>query len=116
MLSKKAQYAFHALSFLVEYADQGPVLISKIAEEKGISQKFLEAILLELKRGGILGSKKGKGGGYYLIKAPNEVPLARAVSVPPGLFLAQASRSAIRLKLACLSCLFCSLASWPAGS
>ena len=61
MLSKKAQYAFHALSYLVERADEGPVLISKIAEEKGISQKFLEAILLELKRGGILGSKKGKG-------------------------------------------------------
>ena len=62
MLSKKAQYAFHALSYRVERVDEGPVLISKIAEEKGIFQKFLEAILLELKRGGILGSKKGKGG------------------------------------------------------
>lgn len=84
MLSKKAQYAFHALSYLVERAEEGPVLISKIAEEKGISQKFLEAILLELKRGGILGSKKGKGGGYYLIKAPNEVPLARVIRLIDG--------------------------------
>lgn len=84
MLSKKAQYAFHALTYLVEHAEQGPTLISTIASEKGISQKFLEAILLELKRGGILGSKKGKGGGYYLIKDPKEVPLARVIRLIDG--------------------------------
>ena len=84
MLSKKAQYAFHALTYLVEQVERGPVLISEIAQEKQISQKFLEAILLELKRGGILGSKKGKGGGYYLIKPPEEVTLARVIRLIDG--------------------------------
>lgn len=84
MLSKKAQYAFHALSYLVEKKEDGPVLISAIAKEKNISQKFLEAILLELKRGGLLGSKKGKGGGYYLIKPPAEVSLARVIRLIDG--------------------------------
>ncbi|MCH2199718.1 MAG: Rrf2 family transcriptional regulator [Flavobacteriales bacterium] len=84
MLSKKAQYAFHALTYLVEKEGEGPVQISNIAQEKGISLKFLEIILLELKRGGILGSKKGKGGGYYLIKSPKEVPLSKVIRLIDG--------------------------------
>ena len=65
MLSKKSQYALRALSFLVEKKDHGPVLISEIATEKKIPIKFLENILLELKKAEILDSKKGKGGGYF---------------------------------------------------
>ena len=84
MLSKKAQYAFQALTFLMEQEEQTPVLISKIAEEKKISLKFLEQILLEMKKGGVLGSKKGKGGGYYLIKDPKEVPLAKIIRLIDG--------------------------------
>jgi Rrf2 family protein len=84
MLSKKAQYAFHALTYLVENKDRGPILIAEIAQEKHISLKFLEQILLELKRGGVLGSKKGKGGGYYFIKDPSEVPLAKVIRLIDG--------------------------------
>ncbi|MEO0403394.1 MAG: Rrf2 family transcriptional regulator [Bacteroidota bacterium] len=84
MLSKKAQYAFQALTFLMEQEGQSPVLISKIAEERKISLKFLEQILLEMKKGGVLGSKKGKGGGYYLIKNPQEVPLAKIIRLIDG--------------------------------
>ncbi|MGB0423963.1 MAG: RrF2 family transcriptional regulator [Flavobacteriales bacterium] len=84
MLSKKAQYAFQALTFLMEKKDEGPVLISSIAAEKDISLKFLEQILLEMKKGGILASKKGKGGGYYLNKAPNEIPLAKVIRLIDG--------------------------------
>lgn len=83
MLSKKAQYAFQALSFLMEQED-GPTLISTIAKEKNISVKFLEQILLEMRKGGILGSKKGKGGGYYLIKDPKDVPLAKIIRLIDG--------------------------------
>jgi|SRR5690242_15152501 len=84
MLSKKTQYAFHALIYLAEHGEKGPVLISEIAEMKNISLKFLENILLELKNTGILGSKKGKGGGYYLKKPANEIQLARVIRLLDG--------------------------------
>ncbi|GHE65648.1 MULTISPECIES: Rrf2 family transcriptional regulator [Roseivirga] len=84
MLSKKTQYAFHALTYLAENVEKGPVLISEISQERKISLKFLENILLELKKAGVLGSKKGKGGGYYLIKPPEEVKLAKVIRMLDG--------------------------------
>ncbi|KYG85286.1 Rrf2 family transcriptional regulator [Roseivirga seohaensis] len=84
MLSKKTQYAFHALTYLAENQDKGPILISEISEMRKISLKFLENILLELKKSGILGSKKGKGGGYYLIKPPEEIGLAKIIRLLDG--------------------------------
>jgi len=84
MLSKKAKYAMLALVNLAKHQDQGPVLISKIAEEENIPQKFLEAILLDLKKDGTLASKKGKGGGYYLIKSPDEVNMADVMRLFDG--------------------------------
>jgi Rrf2 family protein len=79
MLNKKTQYAFKALEYLAEHRDQGPILISEIAKEKHIPLKFLENILLELKKEGILDSKKGKGGGYFLKLPPSKIPLARII-------------------------------------
>ena len=76
MLSKKSQYAFRALTYLAEKYKEGPVLISDIAKKKNIPLKFLENILLELKLIGILDSKKGKGGGYFLAKSPAKVRVA----------------------------------------
>jgi Rrf2 family protein len=84
MLSKKTKYALHALTYLGKHRAEGTVLIHDIAEEHGISHKFLENILLELKKAGMLGSKKGKGGGYYLIKEPQEIPLSRVIRLLDG--------------------------------
>jgi len=84
LLSKKTQYAFHALTYLAENIDKGPILISEISQERKISLKFLENILLEMKKAGVLGSKKGKGGGYYLIKPPEEVHLAKIIRMLDG--------------------------------
>jgi Rrf2 family protein len=84
MLSNKAQYAFRALTHLVNKYEQGPVLISEIALEKKIPLKFLESILLELKRAGILQSKKGKGGGYYLVNHPSETSVASVIRTVDG--------------------------------
>ena len=84
MLSKKTQYAFRALEMLVQKYEQGPVLISEIARKKKIPLKFLENILLQLKKDGILESKKGKGGGYFLIQKPSKVPVARIIRVVDG--------------------------------
>lgn len=75
MLNKKTQYAIKALTFLAEQ-NKGPILIAEISEKKKIPLKFLENILLELKKTGILESKKGKGGGYFLKVPANKIPLA----------------------------------------
>jgi len=84
MLSQKSQYAFRALTLLVDKYNQGPVLISEIAEKKRIPLKFLENILLELKKAGILESKKGKGGGYYIKEHPSKTPVAKVVRIING--------------------------------
>ena len=73
MLSKKTKYGLKALSYLASQKDRKPVPIAEVAKNENISQKFLESILLTLRKAGILGSKKGKGGGYYLIKDPSVV-------------------------------------------
>lgn len=76
MLSKRSQYALKALSYLTEKNRKGPVLISEIAKKKKIPLKFLENILLELKSMGVVDSKKGKGGGYFMKKDPARVRVA----------------------------------------
>lgn len=84
MISKKTKYALNALLYLARNYQQGPVLIGQIAEEQNIPQKFLESILLSLKNAGILNSKKGRGGGYYLLKSPDEVNLADVMRLFDG--------------------------------
>jgi Rrf2 family protein len=84
MLSHKAQYAFRALTYLVNKYDQGPVLISEISRKKKIPLKFLENILLELKKAGVLESKKGKGGGYYIKDNPSKTSIASVVRIVDG--------------------------------
>jgi len=84
MLSRKAQYAFRALTHLVDQFEKGPVLISEIAAQKHIPIKFLEIILLELKKEGILDSKKGKGGGYFVKEHPSKTTVAKVIRVVDG--------------------------------
>ncbi|HEX7902245.1 MAG TPA: Rrf2 family transcriptional regulator [Chitinophagaceae bacterium] len=84
MLSKKSQYAFKALTYLSEKFNEGPVLISEIAKKKKIPLKFLENILLELKKAGILDSKKGKGGGYFLRQSPEKIKVATVIRLING--------------------------------
>ena len=84
MLSKKSQYALKALSYLVEKQNEGPVLISEISEKKKIPLKFLENILLELKKAAILDSKKGKGGGYFFSVNPRDISLAKIIRLVNG--------------------------------
>lgn len=84
MLSKKTKYGLKALIFIARQDPAVPVLISDISEKERIPKKFLEAILLDLKKFGILGSKKGKGGGYYLMKDPKTVTAATLIRVLDG--------------------------------
>ena len=68
-----------ALIRLTKEMGNGAILISDIAKSEKIPQRYLEAILLDLKKMGILGSKLGKTGGYYLIHKPEEVNLSQVV-------------------------------------
>ncbi|WP_330441875.1 RrF2 family transcriptional regulator [Flavobacterium sp. C4GT6] len=84
MLSKKTKYGLKALIYIAKHSGTEPVLISEISDNERIPKKFLEAILLDLKKHGILGSKKGKGGGYYLLKDPKEITAATLIRVLDG--------------------------------
>ncbi len=84
MLSKKTKYAIKALIFLAKQDISEPALIADIAEKERIPRKFLEAILLELRNHSYLGSKKGKGGGYYLKKKADEIFLVDVVRIMNG--------------------------------
>ena len=84
MISKKTKYAIIALVRLAREYEKGPILIRDIAEEENIPKKFLETILRDLKNNGILASKKGKGGGYYLKKDPSEVNMAQIMRIFDG--------------------------------
>ncbi len=86
MLSQKTKYALKALLLLAEEekAKKAPVLISDLAKRGSMPQKFLEAILLELKNHGVLQSKKGKGGGYSLAKSPDDIKIGAIVRMLEG--------------------------------
>jgi Rrf2 family protein len=85
MLSKKTKYAINALVYLARESKDGePVQISRIAESENIPRKFLEAILLELRHAGMLNSRKGKTGGYYLQKTTEEINIADVMRLFDG--------------------------------
>lgn len=84
MISRKSKYAVIAALNLARHADGEPRLISQIAEEERIPKKFLETILLELKNAGILGSRKGKGGGYHLAKPKGDVTIGSILRIING--------------------------------
>ena len=75
MLSNRGKYATRALLDLTLHYNEGPVLIQDIADRQNIPLRFLEQILLSLKRHGFVESRKGRGGGYLLAKPPEAITL-----------------------------------------
>ena len=85
MLSKKSKYAIKALTCLAKrYESKTLLKIATISEEEKIPRKFLEAILVELRNNGLLHSKLGANGGYYLAKHPNEIFLSTVIRLSGG--------------------------------
>src|SRR5215471_9130572 len=84
MLSMKAKYGLRALTILAKEYGKGPVLIADLAKQERIPHKFLELILLELKKKGILQSKKGKGGGYFLNRPPAATSVGEIIRALDG--------------------------------
>ena len=83
-LSKRTQYSLRALYALSRKYGEGPVLITRLAEDEVIPKKFLEQILLSLKSLGLVASKKGKGGGYVLAQPPEQITLASVIRMIEG--------------------------------
>lgn len=76
MMSKKCKYAFKALIELGKNYQQGTLQTAEIAKAQNIPKKFLEQILIELKKGGYVNSKQGARGGYYMMKNPAQISLS----------------------------------------
>ena len=84
MISQKSKYAFRALVALVRAGPGSTRMISEISREQAIPKKFLEQILLELKRAGIVTSHRGRTGGYALLKAPEEITFGEVLRLIDG--------------------------------
>ena len=87
-LSKRGEYGLRAMISLAEtsHMDGYPAMmqIKEISQREKISPKFLEQILLTLKNAGLLHSKMGVGGGYYLARPANEITLGQIFRVLDG--------------------------------
>jgi Rrf2 family transcriptional regulator, cysteine metabolism repressor len=83
-LSAKSRYAIRALIDLDMNKGENPVSIRDIAERQKISESYLENIFSDLRNAGILGSIKGKNGGFYMIKRPEEVSLLDVLEILEG--------------------------------
>jgi Rrf2 family protein len=87
-LSKRGEYGLRAMIRLAEPAPKGnhPVMmqIKDISQREQISPKFLEQILLTLKNAGLLHSKMGVGGGYYLARSASEITLGQIFRILDG--------------------------------
>lgn len=98
MLSQKAKYALRALTMLAEQPGSDLVQIADIAERENIPRKFLEAILVELRRHGLLYARRGKAGGYRLARPAAEISLGTVIRLVDGMLapIPCASRTAFR--------------------
>ena len=84
MLSKKTKSGLKALTYIAKQENRNPVQIATIAAEENISHKYLESILLSLRKAGFLGSRKGKGGGYYLLKSAKDILMTDVIRTLEG--------------------------------
>lgn len=95
-VSKRGEYGMRALCHLAERFGEGYVHVKRISDEEGIPQKFLEGILLELRRAGVLLSRRGNEGGYSLARPPETIPLGDVMRLLDGPLAPLASASELR--------------------
>src|SRR6478672_7085410 len=82
--SKKAEYALRAVLAMSRSAPGTVFSIQSLSHEERIPLKFLEQILLVLRKGGLLQSKRGAGGGYQLGRPPNRITLGEILALVDG--------------------------------
>lgn len=83
-ITYKGDYSLKAILYLATQYNKGIVTISDLAKKLDIPVKFLEQILLELKRGGFVESKRGVKGGYYLVKSPKDIKVGDVIRFVDG--------------------------------
>ena len=83
-LTTRSEYALLALTYLARHENNGYISVDSIARAQGIPPKFLEQLMLALKRAHLLRSTKGQHGGYQLAKAPTQITLAEVVRLFDG--------------------------------
>ena len=84
-LSKRGEYGLRAMIYIAQHTSQGdPIPTREIAENEGISEKFLEQILKSLKNAGLLHSRRGVSGGYILGHPADQIFLGQVERIPDG--------------------------------
>src|SRR5580693_5775415 len=83
-ISKRTQYGLKAMLALGRKYREGPILIGTLAREEAIPIKFLEAILLDVKSRGLLDSKMGRKGGYFLSRPPSAITIGSIIRIIEG--------------------------------
>ncbi|MDF1813336.1 MAG: Rrf2 family transcriptional regulator [Verrucomicrobiales bacterium] len=78
-ISKKSEYAVRAIAILASHGTENSMQAQELAQAGEIPQKFLEQILLILKRGGLVVSKRGVGGGYRIAKQPRLITVLEVI-------------------------------------
>src|SRR2546428_11030802 len=83
-ISAKGEYAIKAVLDLALRGGDGPVPVQDLAARHAIPQRYLEHVLLALKRAGLLGSKRGASGGYHLMRLPEEISVGDVLRAVEG--------------------------------
>ena len=84
MISQKAKYAFKALVVLARREKGASLQTDAIAAEGSIPRKFLEQILLQLKANGLVASRRGRNGGYFLVAEPEAITVSQVLRIVDG--------------------------------
>lgn len=84
MISQRAKYALRALVSLAKAGPDQPLFIGDIAREQAIPKKFLEQILLQLKANGLVASRRGKAGGYLLLRPAEDITYGEVLRIVDG--------------------------------
>ncbi len=85
MITQKCKYAIKAILFIAKHQNEEKlVFASEIAEHEQIPKKFLETILRDLRNHGIISSKRGKFGGYHILKKPEEISFTEIIRIVDG--------------------------------
>ena len=83
-LTRRSEYALLALIHLARAKGEGYVSVAAMADAQGLPGKFLEQLLMALKRGGLVKSRKGPHGGYRLARPPGRISLAEVIRLLDG--------------------------------
>ena len=84
MLSQRTRYTIRALLHLADREGQGPVQLTEIAEAQNIPPKFLTVMMSQMIREGLVASRRGRDGGYWLAKPPSEISYGAIVRLTRG--------------------------------